>query len=206
VTTGGQPRLRFAPFPRLRRLLPPWLRRVLLAIVVLAVVQLVIVLIYRQVADRGAGRQRGFPVERIGGAGRADALVLEREDRSRWNVGELRGRPVVLHFWATWCRPCRDELPTLVAQAQRIRRAGAELVLVSVDDDWSVIEDFFGGVVPADVSRATSDEYQRMTTGVLPETLVVDAEGALVTRVRGARDWRSESATTFLDSLEHFDE
>ncbi|MEZ4404263.1 MAG: TlpA disulfide reductase family protein [Kofleriaceae bacterium] len=178
-------------------------RRIVIGVAVLVAVQAVIILLYRS-GDSGRRKPAAprFPGERVSAALDAQALVLERQDGTSWKVDALRGRPVVLHFWATWCRPCRDELPTLLAQRERIRRAGGELALVSVDDDWAEIRGFFGGAVPDEVSRAIDGDYRTITTGVLPETLIVDAAGGLAGRVRGPRDWRSTSAATFLDSLE----
>ena len=93
-----------------------------------------------------------------------------------------------------------------MAQTARIRRAGSDLVLVSVDDGWPAINRFFGGAVPKEVSRAASDDYRRITTGILPETIVVDAAGIPVQRVRGPQDWSTASAATFLESLELLDD
>lgn len=177
-------------------------RRIAIGVTVLATVQAVILLAYRSGNGGGKAASPRFPVDRVAGELDTNALVLERADGTTWKVDALRGRPVVLHVWATWCRPCRDELPTLLAQRARIRRAGGELVLVSVDDDWEEIRGFFDSAVPAEVSRAVSGDYRTFTIGVLPETLVVDASGRFTSRIRGARDWRLPSAAAFLDSLE----
>lgn len=181
---------------RLRR------RRVVIGVALLVAVQAALLLAYCSTRGQAAPR---FPVERVASVVSAASLVLERSDGTTWTVGALGGRHVVLHFWATWCGPCRDELPTLLAQRQRIRRAGGELALVSVDADWAQIRGFFADTVPAEVSRVRDGDYRRVTTGVLPETLIVDGDGRLAARIRGARDWRSASAATFLDSLERYD-
>ncbi len=182
-------------------------RRVAIGAAVLVAVQAAIVLVY---TSRGGDRRQPapprFPVEPVAGGAAVDAFVLEREDGTSWKLDALEGRPVVVHFWATWCRPCRDELPTLLAQRDRIRLAGAQLVLLSVDDEWDEIRTFFDGEVPAEVSRAVDGDYRQVTTGVLPETLVVDPGGELTKRVLGARDWGSASAASFLDSLERSDD
>jgi len=182
-------------------------RRVAIGVAVLVAVQAAIVLVYAmRDGDRRQPSPPRFPVERVASGAAVDAFVLERQDGTSWKLDALEGRPVVLHFWATWCRPCRDELPTLLSQRHRIRRAGAELALVSVDDDWADIRTFFDGEVPPEVSRAVDGDYRQVTTGVLPETLVVERHGELSVRVRGARDWGSATAATFLDSLERSDD
>ncbi|MGE3457044.1 MAG: TlpA family protein disulfide reductase [Kofleriaceae bacterium] len=162
--------------------------------------------IYRAVESgresRGSETQRasGFTVDTI--AMPDIPLTLERADGTRSTVAALRGRPVVLHFWATWCGPCRSELPTLIAQHRSLTARGVELLLVSVDDDWSDVRGFFGeGGIPPAVSRATDDTYKRLTTGTLPETLFINARGAVHARARGARDWSSPAAIDFLSTL-----
>lgn len=206
MTVEGQTSLPRARAGRGGWLRSPRVRRAFLAIGALAAIQGAMMLVYCQVTARRDAPSRGphFPVERIERGDAAAALRLERADGSAWRLEDLRGRPVVLHFWATWCRPCRDELPTLLTQMSRIRGVGAAVVLVSVDDGWPAIHAFFAGAPPAEVSRAPSDDYQRLTVGILPETIILDARGVAVARVRGARDWRARSASSFLDSLERF--
>lgn len=180
--------------------------RALAVVGALVAVQAIAILIYRAVESGRDGRNHttrsssAFAVDAIT---MADvALTLERQDGTRSTLAALRGRPVVLHFWATWCGPCRSELPTLIAQHRSLASRGVELVLVSVDDDWPDVREFFGEPgVPSPVRRATDDTYKRLTTGTLPETLFVDTRGAVHARARGARDWSSRAALEFLSTL-----
>jgi cytochrome c biogenesis protein CcmG, thiol:disulfide interchange protein DsbE len=64
----------------------------------------------------------------------APDFSLERLDGGRMALSELRGRPVLLNFWATWCAPCRAELPALMSAYETHRAAGLEVVAVNLAD------------------------------------------------------------------------
>lgn len=119
-------------------------------------------------------------------------LVVRYADGSSGNVADLRGQPILLHFWATWCPPCREELPGLLALAE-----GGKLrvLLIALDKDLGPVRRFLDADVPASVALADGNEVERLF-GVqeLPETFVVDHTGSMTLRFRGARDW-TQAAT-----------
>lgn len=116
-------------------------------------------------------------------------------------LASLRGRIVVLNFWASWCAPCVEELPSL----ERLHRAlgGEQLVVLSVsaDEDESALRRFVGehGVTFAVLrdpgGRLAAAAYR--TTGY-PETFVIDAQGVLSESVFGPAEWSSPAA------IDHF--
>lgn len=176
--------------------------RVIAIVVGLAALQGIAFVIYRLIESDRPRRLTGtsFAVERV--APQNVPLKFERADLSQWTLATKRGRPVVLHFWATWCGPCRTELPTLVAQSKWLAAQGIEVVLASVDEDWVVIRTYFeDGPMPDNLSRVVGGQYKELTTGILPETLFLDASGYAHARARGARDWSSAAAIDFLRSL-----
>lgn len=106
--------------------------------------------------------------------------------------------PTVVHFWATWCKPCREELPELLALAAD-ERLGVEVIAVSVDETWDVIDHYFDGRTPPIVTRAAHDDV-RAAFGMeaLPTSFLVDATGAMRFRLPGAQPWSSAAAREWL--------
>jgi thiol-disulfide isomerase/thioredoxin len=119
------------------------------------------------------------------------ALRYRTFDGGEHRLSEHRGTPVLVHFWATWCPPCREELPALLdfAAASDIR-----ILAVSVDREWDDVREFLHGDPPPQVVLATSSgAAEQFGVVTLPESYLVDARGRLRLRLAGARDWRSSA-------------
>ena len=125
----------------------------------------------------------------------AAAVAVERLPAAEFTkraVAPHRGRVVLVNFWATWCDPCVEELPGMVRAA---KKAGVDLVTVSLDTgkDLSPVRSFLfkvGAGGPAFVASMSDPEQfinaiDASWDGTVPYTLVYDASGALVARLRG---------------------
>lgn len=110
----------------------------------------------------------------------------------------LRDQAVLVHFWATWCLPCRDELPGLLDAS---RAAGVPLLAVT-EEPWEKVAPFFGGKIPPEVVRdPAGDAARRFRVSGLPDTFVVAGGERIVARMGGARDWSTHGAGAFLQSF-----
>ena len=103
----------------------------------------------------------------------------------------LRGEVVLLNFWATWCKPCEDEMPAMERLYRQLRAEGFELLAVSVDDDTALVEQFrerldISFPIAMDSGQKAARLYQ--TTG-FPESILIDRKGRVVERYIGPRDW-----------------
>ncbi|HSM93699.1 MAG TPA: TlpA disulfide reductase family protein [Anaeromyxobacteraceae bacterium] len=145
----------------------------------------------------------------------APALDLEAIG-GRFNLGDTKGKLVFINFWATWCPPCRDELPSMVGLGKELteRYPGRfKMVAVSVDDDWETVVNFFRGPPPPwlTVARDASQDVTRSfyctargqcpDSFKFPETYIVDGRGRLVAYVVGPRDWSSPAIRRYLGKL-----
>ena len=118
----------------------------------------------------------------------------------KWSLRALRGKPVLLNFWATWCAPCVEEMPSLENLNKRV---GDKLTVltVSVDEDWEAVKKFFPRGTGLSVLLDSSKEIpKRFGTEKFPETFLIDSQGRLQKLFYQAK-WDSAEAALCLDNL-----
>ena len=121
----------------------------------------------------------------------------------RWRLEALAGQVVVLNFWATWCEPCRIEMPSLDAMAARRRGDGVIVAAVNYKEAPDVIQRFlerapFRSPVLLD---SDGDATVAWTPRVFPSTVLIGRNGVPVHVVVGELDWVGAEANTLLDPL-----
>ena len=120
------------------------------------------------------------------------AIVFTDEDGEEMNLTDFRGTPVAVHFWATWCFPCRAEMPTMDALQ---REFGDELVILplSLDRDGApLVRNYYNDhdlvTLPVMIDEKMKAGRALRVHGI-PATVFINSEGAEVARVLGDRDW-----------------
>ena len=113
---------------------------------------------------------------------------LEGRERA---LADERGKVVLVNFWATWCKPCEDEMPAMERVYQDLAPEGFELIAISVDESIGEVREFqarLGLSFPIlhDPDKDAAARYQSFR---YPESFLVDREGTLVARFIGPREW-----------------
>ncbi|MGH7751352.1 MAG: redoxin domain-containing protein [Gemmatimonadales bacterium] len=149
----------------------------------------------------GLGNQM-FPVEVGSRAPAFRAKHLARGDTVA--LGDYRGKVVLVNIWATWCLPCRVEMPSLERLHRQFADSGLVVLAVSIDrDDERVVTDFTHELgltfeILHDAEGGIQQLYQ--TTGV-PESFVIDRRGVIQKLVIGAIEWDSPVNQAFIRRL-----
>jgi peroxiredoxin len=171
-------------------------KAVIAAIVIVVVVVTVIVVM---------GKKEKFSP--VGAGTVAPLFTLPNIAGGESSLEDYRGKVVFLNFWATWCKPCEEEMPSMQALYEEHGGEAFEIVAVSLDSGGpEVVREFVEKygltfVILHDRKGRVKETYK--TTGV-PETFIVDQNGVIAEKAWGARDWSSDmNIRTILDLIEN---
>ena len=134
----------------------------------------------------------------------APSLVLDDIRGVQHSLEQYRGKVVVVNFWATWCPPCVEELPSLENAWQRYRQQG--LVVLAVSDEGSDVVTSFLERLPTDITFPVLIDHDmksgnRWQIRGLPTTVVVDRSGDLYWRAEGQLDFSASEVDEILLAL-----
>jgi len=140
----------------------------------------------------------------------APDFTIQNPERSV-TLSQFRGKIVVLNFWATWCPPCVQEMPSLVQLQKRMQDKGVTVLAVSVDDDANDYHKFLsdhkidvltvreaGERTPTGVVAPVSSRYGTIK---VPETYIIDRQGTIRRKFIGAVDWSQPEIAEYLGRL-----
>jgi len=139
-------------------------------------------------ASPPAGKQ---VLSEVAGTPPAPDFSLTDIDGRQHRLGDYRGRVVIVNFWATWCPPCREEMPSMQRAWERIRDEGIVMLGINLGEDEDAIFEFTAGY-PVDFPLLMDrDSSVIRAWGVrgLPTTFVIDPRGRIRYRAVGGRAW-----------------
>lgn len=135
--------------------------------------------------------------------GNAPNFKLNDTEGETFELDNTRGRWVFLHFWASWCGPCREEMPTIQKMSEKIESDKLQIVMINTSEDEDTIFTFLAGI---SVEINTLMDADGEITEVwkprgLPTTFLIDPDGKVRYQAIGGRDWNKPVYIKFLKSL-----
>ena len=115
----------------------------------------------------------------------------------------LRGNVVFLNFWATWCPPCKEEMPSMERLYRRHKDRGLTMLAISIDSDGRKVADFVKKLgltflIGLDPKLEVANAY---AVRALPSTFLIDRNGNMSAIALGPRDWDATAAHAVVESL-----
>lgn len=133
----------------------------------------------------------------------APPLVLNDIDGHRFDLADRKGEWVFVHFWASWCGPCRREIPAIQRMVEKMQNDRLALAIVNTAESEDTVFTFLGALAPdlnplMDHDGLVTEAWQPRG---LPSTYLVGPDGVIRFQVLGGQAWDDDEYLTFLNAL-----
>jgi len=121
-------------------------------------------------------------------------------------LADYKGKVILLNIWATWCQPCRVEMPAIERLHKKLGGRDFQVVSVSIDADGDAVVSAYArdlGLTFQILHNQPGDIQQIYQTTGVPESFVIDRDGIIVKKVIGAAEWDGPVNETLIDRLTH---
>jgi thiol-disulfide isomerase/thioredoxin len=130
-------------------------------------------------------------------------FTLKTIDGKSLTLSQLKGKVVFLNFWATWCPPCRTEMPSMEILYQRYKDKGLEFVAVDIMESGAEVSGFlrdnsYSFPIALDASGNVSSSYGIQA---VPATFIIDRDSKIIFSAVGARSWNTPAIFTAFERL-----
>lgn len=133
----------------------------------------------------------------------APKIVLSDIDGEKYSLDEAKGHWVFVHFWASWCGPCRKEMPAIQKMWRKLEKQGLKIALINTAENEDTVFNFLG--IHAPDIRALMDKdglvTEKWKPRGLPATYLVDKNGMVRYQALGGREWNTKTYLDFLEQL-----
>jgi peroxiredoxin len=126
---------------------------------------------------------------------KAPDFITRGEDGQTYRLSDYRGKYVVLNFWATWCPPCREEIPSMERMWKKVRDRNIQLLAVNMGEDVDTIFEFLGSYpmsFPALLDK-NGEIIESYPVRGLPTTYIINPQGMVTHRAVGSREWDDDA-------------
>jgi len=130
-------------------------------------------------------------------------FTLPLPDGSKVTLSQLKGKVVFLNFWATWCGPCRSEMPSMEAVYQRLKNRGFEVLAVNLGESKDKVSGFISEYklnfpTVLDERQITGSQYN---VRAIPTTYIIDRRGLIIARLVGSINWNTPKIIAALEAV-----
>ena len=135
-------------------------------------------------------------------AGARGPLLLERQNGEQLKLSQLEGKTVFINIWATWCPPCRAEMPGIQKLHDKVDKTKVEFVMLSVDDSWGPVRKYIkNNEYDFPVYRPRSPLPEALQSQVVPTSFVLDPQGNIVMKKEGMAKYNTTDFKNYLEGL-----
>lgn len=126
-------------------------------------------------------------------------------DGSKSSIQSFRGKLLVLNVWATWCPPCRREMPSLERLSKSTASDHVAVAGISTDQSQNAAREFIAqyGITFQNFTDTPGNVANMLDVHVFPETLLISPDGRILKRIVGERDWNSPETHQILEDIYH---
>ena len=133
----------------------------------------------------------------------APDFLLRDMKENIYELEDYQGKPVIVNFWATWCPPCRKEMPSMNRAWKKLKNEGIEMIAINIGEDEESIK-AFTNEYPIDFKillDESGEELENWSIRGLPTTYILDPEGRIVYQAVGGREWDNDKLLDKIKAL-----